>query len=70
MDPPGDSDAWTPGSKNQGGKRGQGWNSLAPIVSGKGGVACMGMKVGEKGVGETDEDQKRNREKIFRGKVK
>jgi len=30
----------------------------------------MGMKVGEKGVWETDEDQKGNREKIFRGKVK
>ncbi len=30
----------------------------------------MGMKVGEKGGGETDEDQKANREKIFRGKVK
>jgi hypothetical protein len=70
MDPPGASDAWAPGSKYQGGKRGQGWNSLAPIFSGKGGVPSMGMKVGEQEVGETDEDQEGNREKIFRGKVK
>jgi hypothetical protein len=30
----------------------------------------VGMEVGKKRAGEIDEDQKGNREKIFRGKVK